>query len=606
MHVDMMARYSSKAGSLSACWHKAHILLFGTVIGVLMIGCQQAASPPPPTNAEVPVARADQAAATDPDWDRFAAGFVEDYLRAHPAFAAAAGRREYDGMLPDWSAAGIRDEIDRLHGARDRAAAFSAAQLGPTGQYQREYLLAVTDRALFWLEKAQWPLVNPAFYFDDSGDSLDPGLYINADDAPLAERMQSYTRYAQSIPRVADQIRANLHRPMARTRLEYGISKFSALADFLANGMPAAFAAVDAQPLRTEFLRANRAAVAALRQLTAWLESRRAVANEDFSLGAELLRQMLHDTQRVDSNLDDLASLGWQDLHRNQLALGEACAEFAPGATVHKCLARMASRKPAGGLLAAARRQLPELRQFLQASDLVSIPDGEQVRVTASPSQALFPFAYMDLPGAFARERPAVYHLAPPDPRWAAKRQQAYLPAEASLLFTSVHEVWPGRLLSFLHARRSAWLPGQLFVNPAFSGGWGHYCEELVLEAGLRDGSAEARIGQLSRALLNDARFLSAIGLHRGSLSLADAQRLFMEEAYLDEGAARLQAARGTYEPDYLDEMLGKLMIRQLRKDWTHGHGGREAWRAFHDTLLSLGGAPIALLRAQMMGRDGY
>ena len=176
------------------------------------------------------------------------------------------------------------------------------------------------------------------------------------------------------------------------------------------------------------------------------------------------------------------------------------------------------------------------------------------------------------------------------------------IPGESDLLFTSVHEVWPGHFLNFLHANRAPWIFGRLFVTYAFGEGWAHYTEEMMLEAGLRGGSSETRIGQLSNALLRDARFLSTLGLHTSGMSVADSEKLFMEEAYQGEGTAKQQAARATYDPAYLNYTLGKLLIRQLREDWTRDRGGRAAWREFHDKFLSYGGPPIPLVRAQMMG----
>jgi len=43
-------------------------------------------------------------------------------------------------------------------------------------------------------------------------------------------------------------------------------------------------------------------------------------------------------------------------------------------------------------------------------------------------------------------------------------------------------------------------------------------------------------------------------------------------------------------------------MIRRLREDWVATRGGRNAWKAFHDQLLSYGGPPIPLVRSAMMG----
>lgn len=538
-------------------------------------------------------------------WNDFIDQYIESYLAAHPAWAVMQGRHEYDGRLPDWSPEGIQSEIERLKMAHEGALAFAASELGASGEYQRQYLLASIERALFWMDKAEWPFVNPAFYFDWQMDSLDPSPYISLHYAPLEERLKAYTRFASNIPRAAAQIRANLRMPMARTRLEYGISSFGGMAAYFENDVPGVFATVGDEVLQTAFAAANQAAVAAMNDLTDWLKSNRATANEEYALGPELFQQMIYDTERVDIPLAELEAMGREDLRRNQLALAEACAEFAPGETIQKCFARMAGRKPAGGAVQTARLQLVEIKQFLIDQNLVSIPGTEEALVAESPPYARSNSAYINIPGPYENNQPSVYYISPPDSSWSEEVQQAYVPGESDLLFTSVHEVWPGHFLNFVHANRAEWKFGRLFVTYAFGEGWAHYTEEMMLDAGLRGASAETRIGQLSNALLRNARFLSAIGLHTQGMSVADSEKLFIEEAYQDEGTARQQAARGTYDPAYLNYTLGKLMIRQLREDWTAERGGREAWRAFHDTFLSFGGPPIPLVRARMMEGSG-
>lgn len=529
---------------------------------------------------------------------------MEEHLAAHPAFAVAQGRHEYDGLLPDWSAAGIRREIARLQRARAQALAFTDEDLGERGCFQREYLVAAIDRHLFWLDKAGWPSRSPDFYFDWMSDSLAPAPYVTLDYAPLAERLQAYTRYAANIPRAAEQIRANLRMPMPRTVLQYGIDSFGGLAEYYRNDVPAVFADVRDAALQASLARANAAAAHAMQELADWLRSNLAGATDDFALGADLFRQMLHDTERVDIPLRELEAMGRADMRRNQAALAEACREFAPGESIPGCFARMAGRKPAGGAVETARLQLAETRAFVLERGLVSIPGDEEAVVAEAPAYARSNFAYINIPGPWEHDQPAVYFIAPPNPAWPDEVRQAYVPGEADLLFTSVHEVWPGHFLNFVHARRSDWAFGRLYVSYAFGEGWAHYAEEMMLEAGLRGASPETRIGMLSNALLRNVRFLSAIGLHTGGMTVQESERMFMEEAFQGEGTALQQAARGTYDPAYLNYTLGKLMIRELREEWTRERGGREAWREFHDTFLSFGGPPIPLVRARMLEID--
>ena len=136
------------------------------------------------------------------------------------------------------------------------------------------------------------------------------------------------------------------------------------------------------------------------------------------------------------------------------------------------------------------------------------------------------------------------------------------------------------------------------------SEGWAHYAEELMQEAGLGDGRPLVRVGQLLDALMRDVRFLSSIGLHVEGMGIAESRRMFAELAWLDPGNAEQQALRGTYDPGYFAYTLGKLIIVKMREDWTATRGGRNAWRAFHETLLSLGSAPLPALREAMLGPE--
>ncbi len=88
-------------------------------------------------------------------------------------------------------------------------------------------------------------------------------------------------------------------------------------------------------------------------------------------------------------------------------------------------------------------------------------------------------------------------------------------------------------------------------------------------------------------------------------MTTAESETMFREQAFTDAGTARQQAARGTYDPAYLNYTLGKMMIRKLRDDWCATRGGRTAWKAFHDAFLNFGGPPIPLVREKMLGPKG-
>jgi uncharacterized protein (DUF885 family) len=109
---------------------------------------------------------------------------------------------------------------------------------------------------------------------------------------------------------------------------------------------------------------------------------------------------------------------------------------------------------------------------------------------------------------------------------------------------------------------------------------------------------------------LRNVRYISALGLHAQGMTLEESETMFRERALSDPGSARQQAARGTYDPGYLNYTLGKLMIRKMRADWLVKQGlpadaPPEKWLAFHDQFLSYGGPPIPMVRREMLGTEG-
>jgi hypothetical protein len=544
-------------------------------------------------------------------WTQLANGFVDDYFRDQPFFAAQSGRHDFDGQLPDLSAHGIKRQISRLHDARAQIAAVDPAPLEPNQRFDREYLLAVIDRDLFWLEKARYPFTNPYWYIGN----VDPDMYLSRDYAPLETRMRAYIKYAQGIPKMVTDIQANLVGPLPKTYVELGIADFGGFAEFYTKDVTPVFASVSNPELQKALADADANAAAAMTNLKNYLIGLRKTANDKFPLGKELFAEMMKDTERVDLPVEQIEAAGRADLARNTQALKAECDSYLPKGSLAACIAKMSANKPQGGPVEAARLQLVELKKFVQEHDIVSIPTEEQALVAEAPAYNRSNSAFIQVPGPYDHGVASVYNIAPPDPQWSKAEQSAYIPGQATLLFTSVHEVWPGHFLQFLHSNADPDKLEALWVGYAFAEGWAHYCEEMMYEEGLGKGDPEKHIGQLTDALLRDVRLLSAIGMHTEGMTVAESEKMFKEQAFQDPGNARQQAARGTYDPAYLNYTLGKLMIRKLKSDWiaktakggaaTAGADEQKLLHDFHDEFLSHGGPPIPLLRTLMMGEPG-
>ncbi len=536
-----------------------------------------------------------------PAWERFTDEFIERHFEAAPTAGVWAGRHEFDGQLPDVGIEAIERRAAMLRDLARRAREeFPADSLTPSQNLEREHLIAAVDGMLFGVEVAHYHRQNPAWY----AGTISPSVYVSRDYASLAVRLEALTTYLENLPAYLQQMRTTLEPPFPRPFVRSALVRFGGLATHLGDEVPALFAGVEDQALQAEFAAALEPAVAALREVESWLEQRLDDSTDDFALGEERYRELLWRRYRIDLDWKTLKQVAEADLKRNLDLLRETCRSLDPEIAIDDCAARVREDKPPAGAVARANEQLPELKAFLLGADLVGIPSEEVAFVAEAPAYRRTNSAYIEIPGAYEEGLPAIYYIAGPDPAWPVEVQRQYIPGEADLLNTSVHEVWPGHFLHSLYNKRSTNRVGKVLRNGMLNEGWAHYAEELMQEAGLGEGRPLVRVGQILDALMRDVRFLSSIGLHVEGMSVETSRRMFAELAWLDPGNAEQQALRGTYDPGYFVYTLGKLIIRKMREDWTATRGGRAAWTEFHETLLALGSAPLPVLRKAMMGPD--
>ena len=80
-------------------------------------------------------------------------------------------------------------------------------------------------------------------------------------------------------------------------------------------------------------------------------------------------------------------------------------------------------------------------------------------------------------------------------------------------------------------------------------------------------------------------------------MTIKQSEQMFRDSAYQDPGNARQQAARGTYDPAYLNYTLGKLMIRKLRDGLARQAVRRRRIRARTGRNSTTSSSPTAVRR---------
>ena len=351
---------------------------------------------------------------------------------------------------------------------------------------------------------------------------------------------------------------------------------------------------------------ARAAACHALESFVAHLRTMLETSPPDFAIGATNFRWMLEHGEMVDLSIDRLERIGEQDLHRNLIHLRKLAVDISPEGDVASLLQETKKNHPAASMLTAETRgTLDDIRQFVMEKELVSISSNVPCVVKETPAFMRWAFAAMDLPGAYETiADEAYYYVTPVDASWTEAQKDEWLTSFNYPLLknVSVHEAYPGHYVHHLHSKNASSKLSLVFGAYSFWEGWAHYTQEMMIEQGFGGNDQRVQAMQLMEALLRNCRFLCAIRMHTQGMTLEEAKRFFMEQAYLEPLPAEREAVRGTFDPMYLNHTLGKLQLMKLREDYRAQAGASFSLKEFHDKVLSFGTPPIPLVREAMLG----
>jgi uncharacterized protein (DUF885 family) len=527
------------------------------------------------------------------EFDRLEREVVDHFFELQPGYAVFLGLHQYDGRLPDYSPAATARWVATADRLLERLGAVPANSVPASRALDRSLLELLLESPKFDLVESRDLDRNPMSYV--GGISLT--AYMTRDYAPVPARVEAIVRTLEAAPKFLDDGRRRLDPDLAKPFLTLTLA--------IGGGLPSHFEEAETFARKESAAlgdRVHAARVPAEAAVAAYLERVRSEwmpnSSDDFALGAERYQRLLWVREGIRTPFEELRREGEADLKRNQKRLEEIAGRPEKVGALFETL--YVDHPTASDLVPSAQRYVEETKGFVREHDLVSIPEPAICRVEETPSYGrALSTASMNPPGPFDTGGDSgIYYVTPVDATWSEKRQEEWLRSlnRTMLRNITVHEVYPGHYLQFLHFRRaSTSLARKVFLSPSFTEGWAHYCEQLAIEVGLGAGDWKAEVAQIHDALLRDCRLIASVGLHTGGMTLAEATKLFVERAHFEPLPAEREAIRGTFNPEYFCYTLGKLRILEARRKLLDRafHG---SLKAFHDRLLSTGAPPVGLI----------
>ena len=544
---------------------------------------------------------------TDTAFQQLSQRLIKEHWDFYPTAGSRIGQHEYDGRLPDLSPSQNTRREGELRRGLAELQTLDAGALGQPEQMSYRIMELFLRRELFIFNDLK-PLENNPMrhtgYLNVSG-------YIRRDYAPLEDRLRSATSAMQQAPEFLDVLDRALADQMSSHVVDMSVESYSGMARFYRVDLAQATEGVNDPEIVRGFNEARETAAVALDRFVERLKPRGEHGTSGFAIGPKLYSAMLATGEGLDAPLSRIAAIGQANLADNLVRIKEVAQGISPGRSVKEIVEEIGRNHPqAQDLIPETRDMLEDIRQSLIDFDVISVPSEDRCQVIETPTYMRYAFAAMDSAGALeTKATESFYYVTPVEDDWNAQQREEWLSNfnYDTLKIISVHEVYPGHFVHHLHNRYGRELPlvNRVATAYSFTEGWAHYTEQMMLETKYGEGQPRLLLTQLLEALVRNCRYMCSLWMHTENMTMEDATRFFMDNAYMAELPARREALRGTFDPGYLNYTLGKLMILKLREDYRKEQGSAYSLKEFHDRLLSHGGPALPLLRPTMLNEPG-
>jgi uncharacterized protein (DUF885 family) len=526
-------------------------------------------------------------------------------MELNPVLATQLGDYRWNDRLGDNSPEAVESQYQEILSARDEFRAMRASGFELDAQIDHTLVVQLLDSFVRQYEKHQNYRRSPSGYLDEALGGV--VLLLMKEFAPLPDRLRSALGRVREVPRVMAEAEQNLApaevpRVWAETTLEQARQ-----APGLFLGLLPAMAAQGAPELQADLTEAGQAAADAIQGYIGFLAGEvMPKASGDFRTGRELFDEMLREEHMVDYDAEQLLASGWEQFHLTRAQMEAVATEFDSAKSAHALLEEFKADHPsAEGLLDAYRKEMAAIRQYVIDRDIVTIPEGESLRIIETPVylQPIIPYAAYMPPGILEETQDGVFIVTPVDPTGPAEEQEQKLKGHnwAKLPVVALHEAYPGHHLQLVYANLAETIPRRMgsFLATLFIEGWAFYCEELLEEMGYIATPVQ-RLGRLSDQLWRAARIILDASLHTKDMSVEEAVDFLVGECQLEPANALAEVRRYTSTPTQPQSyLMGKLAILDLVADYQNAHPG-SSLREVHDAILSCGSLPPRLMRRQL------
>ena len=529
-------------------------------------------------------------------FDRLQEEFIMACLERHPQEASYLGYTHLDGEMPSGKLEDRMKEIEVNKYYLEKFKEIKESELDFDRKISRNLAIHKLKLWIFIDDVLEHYLMDPNAANEVS--SAMESLFIRSG----PERFYPLLNRLRKTPQYLEDYRSRVKKP-TKLWTEMAIEGAEGLISFLPVIVSAS--GRELPQIADEIESAAKTVEKTLLSYISFLQSILPTATASWVMGREHFDTLLS-LRNLPYNGDEMLKLGKKWLQEEKESLMRLTESIAPGKSVDEIILLVKSRHPSTfqGALDLYRSYIEKSREFVVTHDVVTMPEGEILKVMETPEYIRYQLplaAYLPAP-AIGEKRIGYYMVTPPqDPKILSEHN------ETAIANVSVHEAYPGHHVQIFcsnnHPHKIRWtsIPTDTYAKFVSEGselveGWAHYCEEYMQKAGFIT-NPEYLFTQTLQAIFRAVRIILDVKLARGEMTFDEAVSFLQHESGLEHYAAVAEVKRYTIGPTYpLSYLLGKHMIKDLKERVRASMGPRFSDKFFHDTIIYEGTMPVALM----------
>jgi len=534
--------------------------------------------------------------------------FFSTYYRLAPVNATFIGVHQHDHRLPDCSGEGLAAAEDEIAALLVGSTRFGHDALDPVTRLDVEL-------ATGYLEIQQWEMAsrhfqrgNPCYYTGEAIFGV-MSLFLR-EFAPLEQRLDAAAARLKAIPALLEQARTNAASSHPAW-IDRAVRECDGAIAFLEDGLPLIDTVGD-------LVGAAASARQAFQQYRAYLQSSPASdADFDVACGSVTFNLLMQRGHIINTSACEILEYAEDQAQQAESRLAEDVHLFGES-DWRNVLPQLQEFHPeTSEYYDRYYAMWQKCREACEASDLLTWPD-YPIRYVPRPewSRAAAPnlyFLFYRSPAPFDDVPVVDYLVTPVESEMPEDVQRQLLRANNDSVIKLNHVIHHGSIghhVQNWHAFRAESRIGRiasvdcasriaLFCGGTMAEGWSSYTTELMSETDFL--TPLERYSQHHTRLRMAVRAIVDVRLHHRELTIDQAAALYNERVGMPVAAARDEAVKNSMFPGAaMIYLIGTDMIHQLRQDLAAQQGAAFSLRAFHDSFLSHGSIPVAMIDSLM------